>query len=154
MFSWEDCGDIIGRNDLSKFCRNSEQTAIYQTLKSKLQEEHSSIFKHVLNTQLGWYDPKLNGNKRIEDLKDTEIVVAETTEEDLTKPVYEDATQIKILLNDFPYDVEPGITHFVVWYRGLVPVTDSKGDISSETRNQMYLYVKNKFIEDNRARLQ
>lgn len=147
MFTWEDCGDIIARNALEEFCRNAEQTSIYHALKTKLQEQHSTVFKHVLNTQLGWYDPKLNGNKSIQELQDTEIVVSVANEADQQRPVYSDDSQIKILLNDFPYDIASEITHFVVWYRGTVPVTDDKGDISDETRNQMYQYVRRTFVE-------
>ena len=50
----------------------------------------------------------------------------------------------KILLNDWPYGLEPGITHLVVWLKQRLE-TDPKrgGDLTTVARRQVEAFVQN-----------
>lgn len=54
----------------------------------------------------------------------------------------------KILLNDWPYALAPGITHVIVWTRTRIPADDDKGDLLPESRRQIEEFVKKRFVDD------
>lgn len=64
-----------------------------------------------------------------------------------------DSNDVKILRNDWPYGVEEGVVHLVVWTKFVLeadPVTD---DLTDEARGEIEAYVREKFTrrvgEDN-----
>lgn len=52
-----------------------------------------------------------------------------------------------VLLNDWPYGFEPGITHMVVWTRTPIAVDDDKGDMTPESRKIVGEFVKQYFVD-------
>lgn len=60
---------------------------------------------------------------------------------------FADPSDFKVLLNDWPYATEPGITHIVVWSRTPIPVDSGKGDLTPESRARIEDLVKRYFID-------
>ena len=60
---------------------------------------------------------------------------------------FADPADYKVLLNDWPYGMEPGITHIVVWTRTRIPTDDDKGDLIPESRKQLEDFVQHYFID-------
>ncbi|KAK5989125.1 N-acetylglucosamine-induced protein 1 [Cladobotryum mycophilum] len=65
-----------------------------------------------------------------------------------TKAQYGTApSDYKILLNDWPYGLAPGITHIVVWSRTLIPTESVVGDLTPESRVLIEDFVKKHFVD-------
>lgn len=58
-----------------------------------------------------------------------------------------DASDYKVLLNDWPYGLEPNITHIVVWTRTLIPTDSETGDLTATSRAQVEDFVKSYFVD-------
>lgn len=60
---------------------------------------------------------------------------------------FADPSDYKVLINDWPYGLEPGIVHLVVWTRTLIATTPEKGDMTPESRAVINDFVQRYFIE-------
>jgi hypothetical protein len=58
---------------------------------------------------------------------------------------FADPDDYKILPNDWPYAFTPGITHIVVWLKPRIPVNDTNGDLTPESRELVEHFVHEKF---------
>ena len=63
-----------------------------------------------------------------------------------TNPIPFADSDYKILRNDWPYGVAPGITHLVVWLRTPVPVKEDGGDLTEESRALIEGFVQRTFV--------
>lgn len=59
---------------------------------------------------------------------------------------FADPSDYKILRNDWPYGLAPGIVHLVVWLRTPVPVKEDGGDLTEESRGLIEGFVKRVFV--------
>lgn len=57
------------------------------------------------------------------------------------------ASDYRVLLNDWPYGLEPGITHIVVWSRTLIPTDSETGDMTTESRALVKAFVERYFVD-------
>jgi hypothetical protein len=72
-----------------------------------------------------------------------------------TGPVFElknptpfaDPSDYKILPNDWPYGLAPGITHIVVWLKPRLESEPSRGDLTPKSRAQLEEFVQKKFVD-------
>lgn len=53
----------------------------------------------------------------------------------------------QVLLNDWPYGLEPNITHIVVWTRTLIATDNDKGDMTPESRALVADFVRRYFVD-------
>jgi hypothetical protein len=60
---------------------------------------------------------------------------------------FQDSSDFRALLNDWPYGLDQDITHIVVWSRTLIPVEESTGDLTPESRERVKEFVKTYFVE-------
>jgi hypothetical protein len=60
---------------------------------------------------------------------------------------FADPSDYKALINDWPYALEPGITHLVVWSRTPIPVDSINGDLTPESRANVQSFVQRYFID-------
>jgi hypothetical protein len=60
---------------------------------------------------------------------------------------FQDPSDYRALLNDWPYGLDPEITHIVVWSRTLIPVDDQNGDLTPESRKLVEDFVRKYFVE-------
>lgn len=51
------------------------------------------------------------------------------------------------MLNDWPYALEPGITHIIVWTRTPIATDTDKGDLIPESRALIDAFVKKYFVD-------
>lgn len=61
---------------------------------------------------------------------------------------FENEADYKVLLNDWPYGLEEGITHIVVWSRTLIETDSERGDLTEESRRLLGDFVKRRFVDD------
>jgi hypothetical protein len=52
----------------------------------------------------------------------------------------------RILRNDWPYDLEHGITHLVVWLKNSIPTDPVTGDLTTNSRQLIENFVRKTFV--------
>lgn len=67
---------------------------------------------------------------------------------DFISPIpFEDERDFKILPNDWPYGMEPGIVHVVVWLKNRLETEPGRGDMTETSRRQTEGFVQRRFVE-------
>jgi hypothetical protein len=59
---------------------------------------------------------------------------------------FADSSDYKILRNDWPYGLSPGITHICVWVKPPIPTKDVDGDVTDESRALIEDFVRRTFV--------
>lgn len=60
---------------------------------------------------------------------------------------FADPEDYKILRNDWPYGLDPGISHLVVWSRTPIPVQGEEGYLTDESRALIEDFVQRTFVD-------
>lgn len=62
-----------------------------------------------------------------------------------SKIPFDDPSDYRVLLNDWPYGLTPDIRHIVVWSRTLIETDPQTGDMTPESRETIGAFVKRFF---------
>lgn len=65
----------------------------------------------------------------------------------VSKIPFEEPSDYRVLINDWPYGFVPGITHIVVWTRTTIETDSDKGDLTPESRKLVASFVKRYFVD-------
>jgi Protein of unknown function (DUF3605) len=98
----------------------------YLTWYHRTTETHRSVAEYVRKEKLKW---------------DLPIEPASTMP-------FEDARDVKIIRNDWPYGLTPDITHMVVWSRARIPVTAEDGSPTEESTRLIERFIDRAFMRD------
>lgn len=60
---------------------------------------------------------------------------------------FADPADYKVLINDWPYALEPDTTHLVVWTRTLIATDSETGDLTPESRRLIKEFVERYFVD-------
>ena len=60
---------------------------------------------------------------------------------------FADPSDYRVLLNDWPYALEPGTSHVVVWSRTLIPTDPETGDMTPESRAIVESFIQKNFVD-------
>jgi hypothetical protein len=60
---------------------------------------------------------------------------------------FQDPSDYRVLINDWPYGLTPDITHIVVWSRTQIPTDAETGDMTPETRATVDGFVQRYFLD-------
>lgn len=113
LISWDELGTIIASNDLSLLTRSPSQLHDYEDWKRETLARYGSIERYMLQVRLQWTEPITP----------------------VSQVPFEHPKDWKCLPNDFPYGLDPSITHLVIWLKPKLPVsmeTDNGGQLSRE----------------------
>lgn len=92
---------------------------------SQIKSQYASVTDYVVQRRLHWEPPFTYVN-----------------------PIpFADPADYKILLNDWPYGVSPGITHLVAWIKTPVPVKEDGGDMTDDARRLIDAFVQRTFVD-------
>ena len=58
---------------------------------------------------------------------------------------FADERDLKIMPNDWPYGMAPGIRHIVVWLKPRLDAEPTKGDLTPKSRQQVEEFLQKKF---------
>lgn len=148
-YEWQDVRNIVGENRLEKFARSVHRTEKYHDFKHQLQQKNYTIFKHLLNNELKWYDPKDNGGLEwdqiiSEGIPDNHIVINPASYK-----LFSNKSDLKIVPNHFPYYFEEDVVHLCVWSKLRIDSDENSpiGDISPATREIIDKYVCKTFVD-------
>lgn len=100
MLSWEDTLDAINKRELARLVRTKAQTEEYSAAKLLHAQEYGGTAEYLVKVRLGWEGDNLKSSG---------------------DPFLQNWNDIKILINDYSYDFEPQIRHFVVWLKMQIP---------------------------------
>ena len=104
---------------------------------AETKAQWGSITNFVLRNRLHWAEKPLDHDPQ----KSSSIF-------EIADPIpFASPTDYKILKNDWPYGLAPGITHMVVWLKQRLPVEDIRGDLTKEGRKMVEGFVQNTFRE-------
>jgi hypothetical protein len=98
-FQWDELRDIIEVvKDLAKLSRSETQQREYEIFRYHLRRQYKSVIDYILISKLGFEKVQTNGLwQALPQLKD-----------------FGEVRKI-LVLNDFPYYMAYGITHYVLW---------------------------------------
>ena len=60
---------------------------------------------------------------------------------------FDDPSDFKILVNDWPYGLTPDITHIVVWSKTPIQTDPATGDVTDKSRRIIQAFVDNTFAK-------
>lgn len=138
-FTWEQIQQIVGNNQLEAFARSQQQIEKYHRFKLELQNQGTSVFKHLVANTLRWRTAA-----EMEGLADTQVEIPLSG-----AGLFDNAEDLKIVRNDFPYYFETNVTHLCVWSKRAIESDPESivGDISADTRARIEKYVDDKFVK-------
>ncbi|KAK3954151.1 hypothetical protein QBC32DRAFT_337053 [Pseudoneurospora amorphoporcata] len=126
--SWEELRTLIQNNDLSVLKRKPSDLRRYMKWTAETKASYGSMTNYLLAHRL----PKAWGAPPFTPVSDIPFA---------------DPSDYCVLLNDWPYGFEPGITHIVVWTRTAIATDHDKGDMTPESRKIVGDFVKRYFVD-------
>ncbi|CCC05384.1 unnamed protein product [Sordaria macrospora k-hell] len=127
--SWDELRTLIQNNDLSVLKRKPSDLRRYMKWTAETKASYGSMTAYLLAHRL----PKAWG--------------AGPPFTPVSDVPFADPSDYCVLLNDWPYGFEPGITHIVVWTRTVIATDDDKGDMTPESRKIVDDFVKRYFVD-------
>lgn len=131
--TWEDLKDIIANNRLETLRRWPSDLKRYIKWSNQTKKQYGSVMAFVMKERLKW----------------TPVGTPETgLRFDFESPVpFENPNDYKILPNDWPYGLDPGIVHLIVWLKNRTEAQPPLGDLTPEARAQVNAFVDEKFAK-------
>ncbi|KAL8636507.1 MAG: hypothetical protein Q9228_006103, partial [Teloschistes exilis] len=124
--TWSDLAHIIATNDLESLRRRPSDLKRYDQWTRETKETHGTTTNYICKERLAW----------------TPLPIIPNGED--AGPVFEvqnpfpfaDGRDYKILRNDWPYGLEKGVEHLVVWLKNRLPVDPASeiGDLEVGAR--------------------
>ena len=95
--TWPNIRTLVNSNNLQSFTRLPSDLLHYRKFVYDITQEYGSVERFMLEERLGWSGAELEEGRRREP--------------------FERAEDVKVLKNDWPYGVQEGVEHLVVWTR-------------------------------------
>ncbi|KAK2593774.1 hypothetical protein QQS21_008535 [Conoideocrella luteorostrata] len=124
---WDDLKQVIETNNLSVLKRAPSDLKRYMAWTAETKAQYGSMIQYLLANRLpkSWGQPPF------------------TPDSDVP---FEKPSDYRVLLNDWPYGLEPNITHIVVWTRTVIPTDSDQGDMTPESRRLVRDFVRRYFV--------
>ena len=133
--SWSDLQKIIAENNLSVLKRKPSDLKRYMAWSHATKSKYGSIPEYIMQQRLHWTPLPESTTKT-----GPKFSVKNTT------PFADDA-DYTILPNDWPYGLEPGIHHLVVWTKNRLESEPTRGDVTPNSQRQIEDFVQWKFVD-------
>ncbi|KAI0390183.1 hypothetical protein F5Y17DRAFT_82378 [Xylariaceae sp. FL0594] len=125
---WDELKKIIDENNLSILKRKPSDLRRYMAWTAETKAQYGSMTDYLLTHRL----PKLWGSPPFTPASSIP---------------FEDESDYRVLINDWPYGLTPDITHIVVWSRTGIETDSETGDMTPESRQIVANFVKRFFID-------
>ncbi|KAH7163062.1 hypothetical protein B0J13DRAFT_615665 [Dactylonectria estremocensis] len=122
ILTWQQVCEIVAANHLDHFQRVPSELRRYKSYTHNLAKTYGSVANFILNRRLQWSAPIIARGRPFE-LED----------------------DFKILVNDWPYGIDPRISHLVVWTKFELKEDDITGDLTDESRKEIDDFVTKMF---------
>ncbi|KPM36256.1 hypothetical protein AK830_g10310 [Neonectria ditissima] len=128
LHDWEELKAIIANNDLQVLKRKPSDLRRYMKWTSETKAQYGSMTQFLLDNRL----PKVWGAPPFTPTSNTP---------------FEDTSDYRVLINDWPYGLDPEIRHIVVWLRTGIPTDPETGDMTPESRALCAAFIKRYFAD-------
>jgi hypothetical protein len=119
--------EIVRTNRIDHFQRTPLELRRYIKYCYDLKAEYGSVLRFIQEKRLGWETTTASG--------DTPF----------TNP-----DDYKILFNDWPYAIEPDVSHLVVWTKFAIKDNPETGDMTEQSRGMVEEFVRRTFCDENK----
>ncbi|CAJ0646466.1 11215_t:CDS:2 [Entrophospora sp. SA101] len=123
LMNWEEI-----RVNLQLLTRTNKDLKIYREFRAKIEKEYGLIDNYLIKQVLKWNCFDINNNNMSSSSPSEEEYFTATTS-------YENYS---LKLNDFPYAIDPSITHYILWSK--LPFNPNDND-----NREVELFIKEKF---------
>ena len=122
LMTWTDLLTEVAANRIDSLQRVPSDLRRYIAFNAQLRASHGSVTNFLLSERLGWTVPlEPKGG------------------------LFEYEEDVKILLNDWPYGIDPRIVHLLVWTKFPFEEDPGTGDLTDATREAIDCYVTKVF---------
>lgn len=118
----------LEENNLSVLQRKPSDLQRYMKWTAEIKIEYGSMSNYLMKHRL----PKAWGSPPFKPTSTTP---------------FEDPSDYRVLINDWPYGMMPNMTHIVVWSRTTIPTDPETGDMTTESRDTVKNFVKRFFVD-------
>ncbi|EXJ54473.1 hypothetical protein A1O7_09813 [Cladophialophora yegresii CBS 114405] len=131
--TWDELKQIIAEHNLSVLKRWPSDLRRYMKWSAETKAAYGSVPNFVMKERLKWVPlPSSKSGPKFE----------------VRNPVpFADPADYKILVNDWPYGLAPGIKHIIVWLKVRLGSEPTRGDMTPESRQQVEEFIQSKFME-------
>ncbi|GAB7341420.1 hypothetical protein MBLNU457_7668t1 [Dothideomycetes sp. NU457] len=129
--SWTNIIHLVDKNRLEDFKRYPSDLRRYLLWSQKTKAEYGSITNFVIMERLHWTPTDAKATPPVFEVRDQEL--------------FADENDFKVLRNDWPYGLDRGITHLVVWLKNVVPIDEATGDLTTDSRRDIHGFVEERF---------
>ncbi|CAI7566395.1 hypothetical protein N7533_008103 [Penicillium manginii] len=149
---WDDLQGIIARNDLAALKRKPSDLRRYLDWSAATKAHYGSIMNFICQRRLGWSFPPAStettpgSTPSPASASSTPAAIQSGVTFRNPRP-FADPEDYKILRNDWPYGLDPGISHLVVWLRTPIPVQGEEGHLTDESRALIEDFVQRTFVD-------
>ncbi|KAH8667635.1 hypothetical protein BGZ60DRAFT_528925 [Tricladium varicosporioides] len=124
--TWDDLRAIVETNKLAVLKRTPSEISRYRQWTTETVAEYGSVVNYLLAHRL----PKMWGTPPFTPLSSIP---------------FEDPSDYRVLLNDWPYGFPQNITHMIVWTRTPIQTDSDRGDITPESRKLIEGFIERYF---------
>lgn len=130
---WSSLASIISENRLEDLLRYPSDLRRYLSWSASTRAAYGSTTAFLLQERLRWIPlPSVDPE-------------AGPQFEFMNEIPFADARDYRILRNDWPYGLEDGIVHLVVWLKTPIPTTPDTGDLTRRSREMVEEFVTRVF---------
>ncbi|KAF2859414.1 hypothetical protein K470DRAFT_99401 [Piedraia hortae CBS 480.64] len=123
LLDWPTILAIVETNSLEKFIRTPLSLLKYRAYCHEITNTHGSVMNYMLRERLNWTEPVTPRGG-----------------------LFEDSRDCKVLRNDWPYAVQEGVVHLVVWTKfPLEEEEGGQGRLKPEVKEKVEGFVKETF---------
>ncbi|KAI3336450.1 hypothetical protein HD806DRAFT_6640 [Xylariaceae sp. AK1471] len=125
---WEDLKKIVGETNFSVLKRKPSDLRRYMAWTTETKAQYGSVTNYLIIFRLPktWGSPPFTPASSIP---------------------FDDESDYRVLINDWPYGLAPDITHIVVWSRTIIDTDPDTGDMTAESRQIVTNFVKRFFVD-------
>lgn len=132
--TWPQLKSYIYNHQLEQLKRYPSQLRLYMSWCRDIKEAYGSVTNFILQERVGW-----------EPLPSSQPDAAPKFAYKDSVP-FADRSDFKVLVNDWPYGFEDGITHIVVWLKTTVPAEPETGVITDDGARLVETFVDRYFV--------
>lgn len=130
---------LTARNDLGALKRKPSDLRRYLAWSAEIKAQHGSILNYICQHRLQWPLPSFPGSG-VNTVHGGPVLAYKDP-----RP-FADPEDYRILRNDWPYGLKPGISHLIVWLRTPFEVKSDEGHLTEESRGLIERFVREKFV--------
>ncbi|OAG40687.1 hypothetical protein AYO21_04985 [Fonsecaea monophora] len=121
-FTWRQVEELVRTNNIHLFQRPSSQLRGYLAYVYHLKKTYGSVLLYIQQHRLHWPTISPSGD-----------------------PPFSNSSDYKILYNDWPYFVEQGIQHLVVWTKFSIDEVEETGEVTPEAKSKIEEFINRTF---------